>query len=198
MDMKGNSMTYAISTGLRVAVLVGSVRNGRFGERIGTWVRERLVEWTVDTDVIDLAEFSFPSNMSAHPDTASFAARIGAADAVIVVTPEYNHSYPGPLKVAIDTLREQWRGKPIGFVCYGGMSGGLRAVEALRLVFAELHAVTVRDTVSLHNPWGRAAEPDIEYPDSSSAMALHQMTRQLLWWAGATQAARQREPYPVS
>lgn len=192
-----DATTSAISTDLRVAVILGSVRNGRFGERIGTWVAKSLVDWTIDTDVIDLAEFSFPGTMNAHPDAASFAAGIGSVDAVIVVTPEYNHSYPGPLKVAIDTLHEQWQAKPVAFVSYGGMSGGLRAVEALRLVFAELHAVTVRDTVSLHNPWGRATDPGVEFPDSSSSAALHKMTRQLLWWAGATRAARQREPYPA-
>lgn len=81
--------------------------------------------------------------------------RIAAADAVLIVTPEYNHSFPGPLKTSIDSLRDEWKAKPVGFVSYGGIGGGLRAVEALRLVFAELHAVTVRDTVSFHNPWSR-------------------------------------------
>jgi NAD(P)H-dependent FMN reductase len=196
-DSERNLMPAAIRTDLRVAVIIGSVRKGRFGELVGTWVGKCLAGWAVDTDVVDLAEFSFPGTMSEHPDVASFAARIASADAIIVVTPEYNHSYPGSLKLAVDVVREQWRTKPVAFVSYGGMSGGLRAVEALRLVFAELHAVTVRDTVSLHNPWGRASDPNVEYPDSSSADALHQMTRQLLWWANATRAARQREPYPA-
>ena len=58
-----------------------------------------------------------------------------------------NHGYPGGLKIAIDTLRDEWRTKPVGFVSYGA-AGGLRAVEQLRPVFAELHAVTMRDAVS--------------------------------------------------
>jgi NAD(P)H-dependent FMN reductase len=135
--------------------------------------------------------------MKQHADVASFAARVDRADAIVVVTPEYNHSYPGPLKTAIDALREQWRAKPVAFVSYGGMAGGLRAVEALRLVFAELHAVTMRDTVSLHNPWVPAEDPAIDYPDAASAQALAQMMRQLLWWAEALRAARQRVPYPA-
>ncbi|MQY26042.1 NADPH-dependent FMN reductase [Nocardia aurantia] len=134
--------------------------------------------------------------MDGHPDVAAFAERIGHADAVIVITPEYNHSFPGPLKTAIDAVRDQWRGKAVGFVSYGGMSGGLRAVEALRVVFAELHTVTVRDTVSLHNPWGPAADPEAEYPDHAAGRALHTMTRQLLWWASALRVARRGEPYP--
>ena len=96
----------------------------------------------VSVDVIDLADTPIPS--------ANFASRIGADGGFVIVTPEYNHGYPGPLKTAIDSVSRQWQAKPVGFVCYGGLSGGLRAVEQLRIVFAELHTVTIRDTVSFH------------------------------------------------
>jgi NAD(P)H-dependent FMN reductase len=185
------------STELRVTTIIGSVRQGRFGVHVGAWVHKQLVEAGTVADVVDLAELTFPHTMGGHPDVTSFTDRIGRADAFVVVVPEYNHSYPGPLKTAIDTVRDEWRAKPVGFVSYGGMSGGLRAVEALRLVFAELHAVTIRDTVSLHNPWGPAADPAVEYPDRAAAEALHAMARQLLWWADALRTARHRETYPT-
>jgi len=181
---------------LRVVVLVGSVRAGRFGVRIGDWVHKHLAGAAVDADLVDLAELSFPHDMTSSPDVTSFAARIGRADAVIVVTPEYNHSYPGPLKTAIDALREEWRAKPVAFVSYGGLSGGLRAVEALRPVFAELHAMTIRETVSLHNPWGPADDPEVDFPDAACEESLGRLLRVLLWWAEATRRARQRAPYP--
>jgi NAD(P)H-dependent FMN reductase len=180
----------------RVAVIIGSVRQGRFGPLVGTWVGKCLQDTGVDTEIVDLAELSFPNDMAPHPNVTSFTESIGRADAVVVVTAEYNHSFSGPLKTAIDTVRGEWQTKPVAFVSYGGMAGGLRAVEALRLVFAELHAVTVRDTVSLHNPWGPAGDPDVEYPDASSAEALRKMTAQLLWWADALRTARERTPYP--
>ncbi|HWE90453.1 MAG TPA: NAD(P)H-dependent oxidoreductase [Pseudonocardiaceae bacterium] len=197
-------MTTALDTHHRIAVIIGSVREGRFGVGIGAWVHKSLldadidgnIDRHIDADLIDLAELTVPHTMAGHPDLASFANRINAADAVIVITPEYNHSFPGPLKTAIDALREPWQAKPVGFVCYGGLAGGLRAVEALRLVFAELHAMTVRDTVSLHNPWGPASDPAVDFPDSAATDALHRMVRQLLWWAGALRAAKSREPYP--
>lgn len=185
------------TTDLRIAVIVGSVRDGRFGVRIGEWVHKCLLAAEIETDLIDLAELTFPGTMAGHPGLATFADRIGGADAVVVITPEYNHSYPGPLKSAIDALRHQWQAKPIGFVSYGGLSGGLRAVEALRLVFAELHAMTIRETVSLHNPWGPAGDPAVDYPDSAATEALHRMIRQLLWWAEAISTARERTPYPA-
>jgi NAD(P)H-dependent FMN reductase len=185
------------SADLRVATIVGSVRTGRFGDRVGAWVHDQLTGAGIASDVIDLADLTFPHTMDAHPDVASFTERIGRADAFVVVAPEYNHSFPGPLKTAIDTVRDEWRAKAVGFVSYGGMAGGLRSVEALRLVFAELHAVTVRDAVSLHNPWGPAADPAVDYPDDAAGQALTGMVRQLLWWAGALRAARSHQPYPT-
>lgn len=176
------------TTARRVAVIMGSVRDGRFGPFVGAWVARRLAGWGVDADTIDLAE---------RPDAASFGASVEAADAIIVITPEYNHSYPGPLKTAIDLLHEQWRAKPVAFVSYGGLAGGLRAVEALRPVFAELHAVTIRETVSLHNPWGPAADPAVDYPDEAADDALRRLYQQLLWWADALHHARRRTPYPA-
>lgn len=191
-------MSTTISTRRQVAVILGSVRDGRFGEYVGEWVTKSLVSWGLNADVIDLADLAVPNDMTGHEDVGSFATRIGNADAVILITPEYNHSYPGPLKTAIDALREPWQAKPVAFVSYGGMAGGLRAVEALRPVFAELHAVTVRDTVSLHNPWGPAADPTVDYPGTVAADALHRMTRQLLWWAEALHSARRHAPYPAA
>jgi NAD(P)H-dependent FMN reductase len=121
--------------------------------------------------------------------------RLEAADAFIVVTPEYNHSYPASLKNAIDWHRGEWTAKPVAFVSYGGMSGGLRAVEHLRAVFAELHAVTIRDTVSFHGAHARFG-PDGEPKDDAAAVAAKAMLDQLGWWARSLAEARTVRPYP--
>lgn len=112
-----------------------------------------------------------------------------------MVTPEYNHSYPGPLKHAIDSLGKQWHAKPIGFVSYGGMSGGLRAVEALRVVFAELHAVTIRNTVSLHSARAQFDEHGAPRDPAGVNTAASALLDQLVWWARALRAARATRPY---
>lgn len=132
--------------------------------------------------------------MSRNESVNAFAERIDAADAVVVVTQEYNHSYGGTLKVAIDALRDEWKGKPIGFVAYGGMSGGLRAVEALRVVFAELHAVTVRETVAFpmyYQTWGENGPADAE----ATSTAARALLNNLEWWGVATREMRARVPY---
>jgi hypothetical protein len=75
---------------------------------------------------------------------AGVSPRLTSAEAFVIITPEYNHSFPASLKNLIDWHYTQWQAKPIGFVSYGGLGGGLRAVEQLRQVFAELHAMTER------------------------------------------------------
>jgi NAD(P)H-dependent FMN reductase len=125
------------------------------------------------------------------PDVRAYAERIDRADAFVVVTPEYNHSYPAGLKQAIDLVHAPWRRKPVGFVSYGGMSGGLRAVEHLRTVFAELHATTVRDVVSFHMAWQQfGADGEPRDPTACDA-AAKKLLDDLVWWAAALRTARQ-------
>ncbi len=172
---------------LRLEVIVASVREGRFGPTVARWFVSRAEQRDdLGTDVVDLA---------AAPDTRSFASRIDAADAFVVVTPEYNHGYPGPLKTAIDSASSEWHAKPVGFVSYGGLSGGLRAVEQLRVVFAELHAVTVRETVSFHGARARFDEHGQPRDADAVNAAAGALLDQLAWWARALCEARAVSPY---
>lgn len=125
---------------------------------------------------------------------ASLRRRIDEADAILVVTPEYNRSFPGPLKVLIDAVNVEWQAKPVGFVSYGGVSGGLRAVEHLRNVFIELHAVPIRDTVSFPNAW-EAFVDGRPVDELRSRRALQQMLTRLAWWARTLRSARADEAY---
>jgi NAD(P)H-dependent FMN reductase len=128
----------------------------------------------------------------ASGDAALSAKRVQAADGSVISTPEYNHGYPGALKTAIDTAREEWHAKPVGFVSYGGIAGGLRAVEQLRLVFAELHTITVRQVVSLH--WVHDLfEGNGMLTDHRAPAAADKMLAQLAWWAQALRNARTEE-----
>jgi NAD(P)H-dependent FMN reductase len=193
----------APATTMRLAVIVGSNRDGRFGPVVADWIvgHARTGEsW--DVDVIDLGETPLPyvievPGTSADPAIAAVGERLAAADAFIVVTPEYNHSFPAVLKHAIDLYRDEWRAKAVGFVSYGGMGGGLRAVEQLRMVFAELHAVTMRDSVSFHNAWERFEEDGSPVDAEGVARAAKGMLDQLDWWARTLTEARAARPYTV-
>lgn len=185
-------------TRLQLAIIIGSTRKGRFAPTVSKWFAgEAQRRGDMAVDVIDLAEARLPDVLGATPgpEGAAVTQRLAAADVFVVVTPEYNHSFPAPLKNAIDWHSGEWKAKPIGFVSYGGRSGGLRAVEQLRQVFAELHAVTVRDTVSFHDVW---AEFDVDgRPKNSDGceVAVKSMLDQLAWWGQALREARITFPY---
>ena len=116
--------------------------------------------------------------------------RIAEADAFVVVTPEYNHGYPAPLKALIDSVGAEWRGKPVAFVSYGGISGGLRAVEQLRLVFAELHTVTMQNSVSFAAAWEQFDGEGILREPARAQRSMATLLAQLYWWAVALRNAR--------
>ncbi|KAB2348419.1 NADPH-dependent FMN reductase [Actinomadura rudentiformis] len=181
---------------LRTAIIIGSTREGRFALTVADWfagLAARRAE--LELDVIDLAETRLPDTLGEIDGTEpaavrALAPRLAAADAFVVVTPEYNHSFPAPLKTAIDWYVDEWRAKPVGFVSYGGTSGGLRAVEQLRQVFAELQAVTIRETVSFHSVWNRFDEGGQPIDAAGAAAAADGLLDQLTWWARALRTAR--------
>ncbi|MFD9733164.1 NADPH-dependent FMN reductase [Umezawaea sp. NPDC059074] len=191
-----------MTTPLRLAVIVSSTRDGRFGPVVGSWFADVARQRPeLDVTVVDLAETPLPATMSHHPSPED-AALLGAvtpvfaaADAFVVVTPEYNHSFPASLKNAIDWHFTQWQAKPVGFVSYGGVSGGLRAVEHLRQVFAELHAVTVRDTVSFHNAGGLFDGDGQPKEPEGCGRAAEVLLDQLAWWSSALRDAKTKNPY---
>lgn len=185
---------------LRVAIIIGSTRQGRFGPTVANWLAAYAAErGDMEIDLIDLAEARLPEVMTddTPPAVAALAPRLAAADAFIVVTPEYNHGYPAALKTAIDWYQDEWKTKPVAFAAYGGVSGGLRAVEQLRQVFAELHAPTVRDAVSFHGAWEQFDAAGKPRNIERSARAATTMLRRLAWWGETLREARGRRPYPA-
>ncbi|WP_330229041.1 NAD(P)H-dependent oxidoreductase [Nocardia sp. NBC_00508] len=187
---------------LKLAVIIGSVREGRFGPVVATWFTEEVRRHGLfEVDVIDLAEAQLPLELPATPPAlepdperpegmTDLTRRLAAADAFVIVTPDYNRSVPASLKAAIDWHFSQWDAKAIGFVGYSGASGGLLAIEHLRQIFNELNAHTVRNYVSfpryylLFDGEGRLLEPD------EPAAAAAAMLDQLHWWASTLAAAR--------
>ncbi|MEU7631954.1 NAD(P)H-dependent oxidoreductase [Nocardia sp. NPDC049220] len=185
-----------MDTPLRLEVIVASVRPDRFAPVVADWfLRTVRANAEFDTDVIDLAHITLPVDLTETDATASYRARLAAADAFVAVTSEYNHGYPASLKTAFDTAKHEWRAKPIGFVSYGGLSGGLRAVEQLRQVVAEIHMVSVRETVSFHQAKKRFDAAG-DTSDGAAIDAAARLIRQLAWWARAMRAARAADPYP--
>lgn len=196
-------------TTLNLAVIVGSVREGRFAPVVANWfIEQAQLHGGFDADLIDLADTPIPLELPAVPpalepdlprpaEMEPLTRRLAAADAFVVLTPDYNRSFPASLKAAIDWHYREWQAKPIGFVGYSGGSGGLLAIEQLRQVFNELHAHTVRDYVSfpryyeLFGPDGTLKNP--EEPNGAAKVLLDQ----LLWWGRILHDARRDRPLAV-
>lgn len=181
-----------------LALIYGSAREGRLCDTVAEWTAseiERLGGFSVDR--IDPAAAEVANAVAGDNDVArqSLKRRLERADAFVVVVPEYNHSFPAPLKALIDSAKSEWQAKPVAFVSYGGISGGLRAVEHLRHVFAELHAVGIRDGVSFANAWDQFSDDGrLKHPEGASR-AIEIMLARLAWWASALSHARNVQDY---
>lgn len=177
---------------LKVGIVYGSTRTGRFCDTVARWAAAQIAaRGNFALEIIDPAA----SGDNASPNDASLKQQIAACDAYVIVTPEYNHGYPGPLKALIDSIGAEWHAKPVAFISYGGISGGLRAVEQLRLVFAELHAVTIRDSVSFAGAWEQFDATGALRNPERAERSLDTMLRRLHWWAIALAHARGIWPY---
>jgi NAD(P)H-dependent FMN reductase len=198
-----NKQEKGMSQHIKVGLIYGSARQGRFCDTVARWTEKELgLSGSFSVEVIDPA----PHARSSRPETPNhdaggyrtLRAQLAEADAFVVVTPEYNHGYPAALKELIDSAGEEWHAKPVAFVSYGGVSGGLRAVEQLRQVFAELHVVSIRDSVSFQNAWqlfdatGCPADPD------RCSAQMSRMLAKLHWWATALRTARTTAPYSAA
>jgi NAD(P)H-dependent FMN reductase len=150
-----------MSIPLALQVVIASTRPGRAGEPIGRWFAELCrYDDRFDVSVTDLAQLALPlldepylprTRQYVHEHTRRWSSIVDSADAFVFVMPEYNHGFPAPLKNAIDYLHEEWAYKPVGFVSYGGLSAGMRAVQMLKPVLTCLHMIPVTEQVALAN-----------------------------------------------
>jgi NAD(P)H-dependent FMN reductase len=183
---------------INIALIYGSTREGRLCDKVVQWALAFISRSEkFQLDVIDPRDYGFSTVNEAIPkkDLSNLSQRIDQADAFIIVTPEYNHGYPAPLKALIDSAYAEWNAKPVAFISYGGRSGGIRAVEQLRQVFAELHGVTMRDGVAFTNVWDQfSSNGDLRSPERAEK-SLTTLIAQLEWWARALKNARHTNSY---
>ncbi|HEX9399662.1 MAG TPA: NAD(P)H-dependent oxidoreductase [Anaeromyxobacter sp.] len=188
---------------LRMGVILASVRDGRRGEPFARWIHALAAEREgLFVELLDLREWALPAY--ARKDTPNVAekayapdslegrwrAKIDSQDAFVVVTPEYNHSFPGQLKNALDAVYAPWSHKPIAFVSYGGFASGARAAEHLRLVAIELRMAPIRDEVNVRLV-GYAADERGFPADPLYAKKAKAMLDDLVWWARVLREGRE-------
>ncbi|WP_022908749.1 NADPH-dependent FMN reductase [Aestuariimicrobium kwangyangense] len=178
---------------MRIGIIIGSVREGRKGEAVARWVKDRAdehrgaAEAGLRFEVVDLKTFELPVLTSPtvpgsanrnydSPQVTRWSQTIDDLDGFIFVTPEYNHSVPGAFKNAFDSIAPEWTLKPVAFVSYGADSG-VRAVEHWRTIVSNFQMVDVRQQVSMStfNEFG----PDGFRPDQRRSRSMTTLLDQL-------------------
>ena len=187
-----------------IGIVIGTTREGRFGEKPARWVLDAASGRTdLGFEVVDLREYPLPlfdeaTGPAVAPPENGVALRWGEKmadlDGYVFVTAEYNHSVPGVLKNALDHVYPECNRKPAAFVGYGGV-GGARAVEQLRLICIELQMAPTRAAVHLGmEPYVGVARGGKELPDYDHLNRSVQATLdELAWWTHALKSGREEE-----
>lgn len=188
---------------IKIQVIMGSTRQGRFVEQPAKWIFEKLqAQEGVEAELIDLRDWPLPFfDEPVSPgmmgvmkkDYVSelgkkWASKIGEADGYLIVTPEYNHGYPAVLKNAMDYVYNEWNNKPVAFLSYGGAAGGTRSVQQLRQVVVELQMLPIRNGVHIPMYWTQLDEKGQIKPESFHGSDA--MIEQLISWAKKLKSVR--------
>lgn len=187
---------------VKIAIIIGTTRPNRFSPKPAQWVyeaakRHKDAEFTL----IDLAEVKLPLLDEPVPPlmgqfetdhSQAWNKTIAKFDGYILVTGEYNYSIPAVLKNAIDYVSKGWNYKPWSFVSYGAASGGLRAVEHLRGVAAELKVYDLHENISIPNYWGQLGESGEFIPNERQEQDLEVMLKNTIFWSRELKASRER------
>lgn len=175
----------------KLLIVIASTRPGRVGPPVAEWFRQCAVQQGIfDVEVADLAEINLPFmdepyhprlRKYVHEHTKRWSATVDAVDAFVFVMPEYNYGFNAPLKNALDYLHQEWQYKPVGFVSYGGVSGGTRAVQMVKQVVTTLKMMPVNESVII--PFvqhfideGRQFQPNETMEKAAEAM-LNELAR---------------------
>ncbi len=183
---------------LKIAIVVGSTRPNRNAPQVAKWVQDLASKRGDATyEIVDIADFDLPvfdEPMSpsmgkyTYEHTKRWAAAVASYDGFVFVTPEYNHSITGALKNAIDFVYGEWNNKAAGFVSYGS-TGGVRAVEHLRGIMAEVQVADVRAHVSM-SMYTDFENWSVFKPDPKHEQQLGILLDQLTSWSRAMQGVR--------
>jgi NAD(P)H-dependent FMN reductase len=186
-------------------IIIASTRPGRIGLPVAQWFEQAARRHGgFEIEVIDLAEVALPFfdephhprlQRYEHQHTKDWSETITRADAFVFVTPEYNYGFNAVLKNAIDFLNQEWVHKPVGFVSYGGVAGGTRAVQMLKQVVTSVKMVPVLASVNI--PFVKQFLDDDEriQPNEIMTTSVATMLDELLPMAVALETLRKPQDY---
>ncbi|HEY3158491.1 MAG TPA: NAD(P)H-dependent oxidoreductase [Vicinamibacterales bacterium] len=184
----------------KLTVIVASVREGRGGEAVGRWFVERATQHgRFEVQVADLKELNLPIldepqhprlKKYVHDSSKNWSALVDGADAFVFVTPEYNYTMPPALVNALDTLYHEWTYKPVGFVSYGGVSGGIRSVQTAKLMVTSFKMMPMVEAVNIPF-YTQLMQDGVFRSNETHDKAVGPMLDELARWSEALKSLRQ-------
>ena len=165
-----------------IPIILGTARAGRQSEKVANFVLKEVIKNNLESEIIDVRDYRTSATDNTHESEQAkkLSEKISKADGLIIVSPEYNHGYPGELKMMLDLVYKEYTGKPVGFcgVSAGGL-GGARVVEQLRQVVIELHMVPIREALyfpMVQNLFNETGDMKDDSYDSRIKMFLDELT----------------------
>ena len=142
---------------MNVAIILGSVRSDRNGEKVSKWVAKKIESRGHTTMIVDPMELELPvldrmykEMKKPEPKFQKLHDIILSADGYVPITPEYNHTISGALKNTLDYCLEEYFFKPSAIVSYSvGSFGGINAAQHLRQIFAELGSPSIPSSLQI-------------------------------------------------
>ncbi len=184
---------------LKLNIIVTSTRPGRVGDKLGIWIADfARAEGSFEVEMIDLADLNLPIYDEPHhprlqnyqnDHTKKWSEMSDAADAFIFVLPEYNHTAPPSFINAIDFLSKEWAYKAASFVSYGGISGGIRAVDIAKHILTTVKIMPILEQVMVPMVT-QHLENDAFVPNEIHTQSADQMLKELKKWAEALKPLR--------
>lgn len=180
---------------MKIQIIVGSVREGRIAIKVARWVQrsiERANYSTVQVELIDLKEWNLPIFAGSHPPLTGiydqpkqqqWADKIASGDAVILISPEYNHGYSPALKNALDYLGKEWQGKPAAYIGYGATHGS-RSIDQIRQVGTQLGLVDSNAVIEIRDIFSRNKTEEFE-PNEFDNKNLRSVLDKLIQYVSA-------------
>lgn len=185
----------------QLKIIIGSTRPTRKGPIVADWFLKIAKQHPdFEVELLDLKEIDLPlMDEPNHPrvqkytkaHTKKWSKTIDSADAFVIVTPEYNFGYPATLKNALDYLSVEWSDKPMGFVSYGGISGGTRAVQELKLPVTALGMMPIPQAVNIPFFTQFINDNDVFEANETLEKSANVMLTKLQNWAKALKNMRE-------
>lgn len=185
-----------------IKIITSTTRERRKGIAVAAWITAVAKQTNkYNVELLDLARINLPfmdepnhprMQQYKHDHTKQWSETINAADAFIIVLAEYNFGFPAPIKNAIDYLFNEWMYKPVAFVSYGGVSGGLRSTQMLKQVVTAVYMMPKVDQVNIPFFAKHINEQGIFVPDEIITTSAQVMLNELERWSEALKGMRMK------